>query len=455
MKIRNKLTLLFTAMIAALMIAFALFVYYTYDQYRKDEYYRRIHQQAITKANLLFDTKVDSSTLQVIYKSSNDVLFQDEMAIYDTDFNLIYHDAAEIDKVKETRSMIDEILKKKEIMFEANNLQIVGFLYTHGGKNYIITAAAKDKPGLAKLANLRFTLITALISAIVIIFIAGRFFSKQALQPVSNLVDNVNEITVTNLDLRVNEGNGKDEIAELAVTFNQMLNRLERSFNAQKDFVSNISHELRTPLAAMIGELDLAAAKDRSEEEYKHVINLLRNDAQKLVRLINGLLNLAKANYDEINITLRDVRLDEILLDARHDIITSNKDYKINLSFEKEIENDDFISIHGNEYLLKVAFMNLMENGCKFSGDKSCNVIINYYKDKTVVRISDNGIGIAEEDISKIFTPFYRGKNKKYAEGYGIGMSLCNRIIHLHKGEIYVSSEVNKGTTFTIELPHV
>jgi signal transduction histidine kinase len=205
----------------------------------------------------------------------------------------------------------------------------------------------------------------------------------------------------------------------------------------------------------MIGELDLAASKERSVEEYKHVNNLLRNDAQKLVRLINGLLNLAKANYDEINITLKDVRLDEILLDARHDIITSNKEYKINLSFEKEIEDDDFISIHGNEYLLKVAFMNLMENGCKFSEDKSCNVAINYYKNKTLVRIADNGIGIAEEDISKIFTPFYRGKNKKYAEGYGIGMSLCNKIIHLHKGEIYVSSEVNKGTTFTIELPHV
>ena len=107
------------------------------------------------------------------------------------------------------------------------------------------------------------------ISVILILF-AGRFIANKALQPVADMVDKVEEITATNLDHRISEGSGKDEIAELAVTFNAMLDRLEKSFDAQKEFVSNISHELRTPLTAMLAELQLTVSNERNNEEYKN-----------------------------------------------------------------------------------------------------------------------------------------------------------------------------------------
>ena len=269
------------------------------------------------------------------------------------------------------------------------------------------------------------------------------------------MVEKVKEITATNLDLRITEGNGKDEISELAVTFNAVLNRLEKSFDAQKEFVSNISHELRTPLTAMLAELQLTFSNPRHNEEYKESIHHAIHDAKKLVRLSNSMLDLAKASYDQTEITFKEVRLDEIVVEARNDVLHDQSDYKVNIVFEREIEDDNFISVKGNEYLLKVAFKNLMENGCKFSSEKEVRVAISYFQNKTILRFQDNGIGINERELPDIFSPFYRGMNKQFTSGTGIGLSLTQKIILLHNGSIHVSSKIDEGTSFTVELPNL
>ena len=454
MQIKTRLTLLFTSLVAALLLAFALTVYFSSSETREEEYFKRLKQQAATKANLLFDTKITPNVLQLIYKNAPNALFQEEVAIYDTTFHLLYHDAVEIDKVKETKGMIDSIIASNQIQFYIGEIQVVGFLYEHNDNRYIITAASKDEYGLTKLADLRYTIIIALLVAVVIIFLAGQFLAKKSLQPVSSLVGKVQKITATNLDLRVDEGNRKDEIAALAITFNEMLNRLEHSFDAQKNFVSNISHELRTPLTAMLAELQLTAEKERSNEAYKTAITHTITDTQKLIRLSNSLLDLAKANYDETEIAFRSIRLDELLLDASTGLLHNQPLYKVNIAFEREIDHDDDISVHGNEYLLKVAFINLMENGCKFSEDHQCTVSIAYDTENILLRFADNGVGISAEELSHIFTPFYRGANKKFADGNGIGLSLTRKIVELHKGSITVRSREKEETVFTVVLPH-
>ena len=455
MQIRTRLTILFTTLTALLLLAFALTIYITSSNIREEEYFKRLRRQASIKANLLFDTKVAPNVLQLIYKNAPSTLFQEEVAIYDTAFHLLYHDAVEIDKVKETKGMIDSIVALKEIHFFTNKLQVVGFLYQHDSQKYVITSAANDVYGITKLTNLRNTLTISFLISVIIIFIVGRFVAMQSLKPVLVLVDKVKKITATNLDLRVDEGNRKDEIAALAITFNEMLDRLENSFDAQKMFVFNISHELRTPLAVIISELELATSKERNIQEYKEVISSALQDAKRLAKLSNGLLDFAKANYDQTEITFKEIRLDEVLLDARQQVIKSNLNYKIVMNFiDEEAEDDDYISINGNEYLLKVAFMNLMENGCKFSSDNACTVTISHKHPFAVIEFADNGIGIGKDDLPNIFTPFYRGSNKQYADGNGIGLSLTQKITSMHNGKITVVSEKVQGTTFQISLIH-
>lgn len=455
MQIKTRLTLLFTSLIATLLLVFALTVYFTSSETREDEYFKRLKQQAATKANLLFDTKIAPDVLQLIYKKAPNALFQEEVAVYDTAFHLLYHDAVEVDKVKETQGMIDTILAQKEIQFYIKDVQVVGFLYEHDNKYYIVTAAAKDGYGLSKLATLRNTLIISFLLSVIAIFFIGQFLSKKSLQPVSLLLQRVKNITATNLDLRVDEGNRKDEIAALAITFNEMLNRLENSFDAQKHFVSNISHELRTPLTAMLAEMQLTIQKERSNTEYKHSIEHIISDTQKLIRLSNSLLDLAKASYDQAEIAFKPIRLDEILLDARNEVLHNHQEYKVNIVFEKEIDNDDFISVNGNEYLLKTAFVNLIENGCKFSNNNQNITKISYNEKNIILTFSDTGIGIGKTELQHIFTPFYRGTNKKFVAGNGIGLFLAQKIISIHNGNITVASTENIGTTFTIILPHL
>lgn len=299
---------------------------------------------------------------------------------------------------------------------------------------------------------------TLIISFLVIISLtvaAGYFFAYKALKPVEEIVDKVGEITATNLDKRVPVKNENDEIGELTTTFNKMLDRLEASFNAQKNFVSNISHELRTPLSTIVGELQIALIKDRNTEEYRKIIGLALNDAKRLVRLSNGLLDLAKANYDAAAISTKELRVDELLMEARETVLKANEGYKVNILFEREIEDDNCISVRGNRYLLKVAFINLIENACKFSPDRLSSVAISYMDDKIILRFKDSGIGISEKDLPNIFIPFYRGDNKDFSQGTGIGLPLTQKIITLHNGTIQVSSKVNEGTVFTIEIPHL
>lgn len=454
MKAKTRLTILFTLITATILLVFASIIYYSAQQNRELEFYALLKKEAITKANLFFNAKVDTKTLQDIYGNNRKTLNEVEVAIYDSGFNLLYHDAVNIDFVKETKQMIREVYQKREIKFFQQDWQVIGLQYVFDGNVYIITAAAYDQYGYNKLKSLFKNSSILFIISIVFINIAGRFFSSKAFKPVKEMTDKVKSISATNLDLRLNTNGSKDELWELANTFNEMLNRLENSFDAQKSFVSNISHELRTPLAAIITELEISTNRDRNIGEYKTVIQNVLYDSKKLARLSNSLLDFAKASYDPSEIRFKQVRIDEILMDARQQVLQANNDYKIDIHFENDFENDNQISVNGNEYLLKIAFVNLFENGCKFSANKQSKVSISFIQDKIQLQFVDNGIGISPDDLKNIFTPFYRGENRTFAEGNGIGLSLTQKIIQLHKGSISVLSITGNGATFSLEIPN-
>jgi signal transduction histidine kinase len=462
MQIRTQLTILFTLITAAILFGFASVIYYSAKENREKEFYALLKKEAITKANLFFDAKVNAQILQDIYRNNRQILNEVEVAIYNRNFGLLYHDAVEIDFVKETAEMIDEIYQEGETRFFQEGWQVIGLRYPYNGEDFIITAAAYDQYGYNKLQNLLHNSIAVFIVSILFIFLAGRFYSKKAFDPVKEMTEKARTVSARNLDLRLNSKGNKDELSELANTFNEMMNRLENSFDAQKHFVSNISHELRTPLAAMIAELELSVSKTRTEAAYQSAIRNALNDAKKLVRLSNNLLDFAKASYDPSEISFRQVRIDEVLLDAMQQVQQANPNYKTDIHFETGFESEREITVTGNEYLLKVAFANLFENGCKFSQDNRClaSLLTPARQDPATtgpsfitLKFSDKGIGIPPEDTDKIFTPFFRGENRTYSEGNGIGLSLTQKIIHLHNGTISVQSIVQEGTTFTVKLP--
>lgn len=293
------------------------------------------------------------------------------------------------------------------------------------------------------------------IISFAVLFVIGYFMARSVLKPVSKIVKQVEEITASNLNQRLEIDNPKDEIGELAATFNDTLDRLEKSFDSQKMFVSNVSHELRTPMSALIAELELSLHKERSNEDYKKVVENVLADARKMEKLSNGLMDLAKASYNTGQIKMTSVRIDEALLDASAMVMKAQSEYNVDLIFGNDTDDDQMVTINGNEYLLRTAFINLMENNCKFSHNHSSTVRISFSGHKVSIRFSDTGIGIPDEDMKQIFIPFYRGGNHSFSSGNGIGMTLVERIVKLHGGTISVSSRRGEGTVFTLEFEHV
>lgn len=454
MQIRTRITILFTFVTATILMVFACMVYFSAVENREKEFYGLLKKEAYTKANLFLNAKVDKKTLQDIYHNNRKILNEVEVAIYDTDFKLLYHDAVDIDFVKETPVMLQDIVSKNEIGFYQDKWQVIGMTYTYNKSNFIITAAAYDQYGYNKLQNLRSTIIIVFLFAAFLSYAAGIFFSKNVFRPIHEMTQKVKSISANSLDSRLQSSGNKDELSELANTFNDMLNRLENSFDAQKHFVSNISHELRTPLAAMITELEISANKDRSTAEYKLVIENTLNDARKLKKLFNSLLDFAKASYDSSEISFKLLRVDELLLDACQQVLQSNPEYKLDIYLDPALEDERMISIVGNEYLLQVALVNLIENACKFSENQKCSIAVKSSIMSIQLEFKDDGIGIEPTDLDLIFVPFYRGKNKDYNVGNGIGLSLTKKIIILHQGKIMVSSTQGIGTVFHINLPH-
>ncbi len=456
MKIRTALTLKNTCVTATVFLLCMVMIYLVSEHTRSKTFFHDLKSEAVTKAHLFLQNQVDAPTMQSIYLNNKKFINEVEVAIYTTDFRMLYHDAIQNDIIKEDQRMVDKILREKEIEFYIDKYQGIGMLYSFGGKEYIVTAAAYDGYGYDNLFELQNTLFVLFIIGLSLLFIACYYLARTALKPIRDIVKEAETITGSQIDRRLPVKNEKDELGELSIAFNALLDRLETSFNSQKMFVSNVSHELRTPLAALIAELGLSLQKERTGEQYRKAMENVLQDARRMTKLIDGLLNLAKADYQKEQIKMQEIRLDELLLDARNFILRAHPDYHIELLFEQEEADDDrLITVRGNLYLLNIAFSNLIENNCKYSADNSSFIQISYWEKWAIIRLSDDGIGMSETDKQHLFTLFYRGEQEKMVEGHGIGMALAQKIIRLHQGNIAVHSEQGKGTTFVIELPHI
>ena len=314
MKIRTALTLKNTGATATVFLLCMLMIYFVSEHTRSTTFFHDLRGEAITKAHLFLQSQVDAQTMQSIYLNNKQFINEVEVAVYTTDFRMLYHDAIQNDIIKEDRAMINRILQEKEIEFYIGKYQGLGMLYSFQGKDYIVTAAAYDGYGYNNLYELQKTLSVLFIVGLTLLFIVGYLLARFSLKPIRDIVQEAETITSSQMDRRLPVKNEKDELGELSITFNALLNRLEASFNSQKMFVSNVSHEMRTPLAALIAELDLSLQKERSEQQYKEAIQHALQDARRMTKLIDGLLNLAKADYQKEQIKMQEIRLDELLL---------------------------------------------------------------------------------------------------------------------------------------------
>jgi signal transduction histidine kinase len=193
--------------------------------------------------------------------------------------------------------------------------------------------------------------------------------------------------------------------------------------------------------------------KERAIEEYQAAICSVIDDTRSLIDLSNRLLLIARTSAEgPLNLSKK-VRIDEILWLAREELMKFNPQYNIHIAIDNSLTDTNQMIVIGDEYLLKVAVSNLIDNACKYSKDQSVQIGLKHVDERIEMIFEDQGIGIPEKDIQKVFEPFYRGTNAHSVRGTGIGLPLVNQIINNYNGKVSLSSIVGKGTRVVIELP--
>lgn len=364
---------------------------------------------------------------------------------------------------------IDPIISEQGLPASfAGDLQAAGTAaWEQGGRYYrgallnlpqgesLLLLSARDTYGLNKQRNLLNLLILAYALSLACLLLLGEYFATQALSPINRIIRKVQSIRAGNLDERLEVGRGKDELAELAGTFNNMLDRLEIAFDQQSRFINNASHELRNPLTAILGLTEVGQARQRDAASYQDLLRDIQREAQRLDHLVDGLLQLAQTGESGKGFTAVPFRVDEIAMEIKEEMTVSGPGARIRLDLEELPEDAREITLSGSPTLFKVALGNLVENACKYSGEDPVQLrVLNDGKD-ILILVADQGIGIPPDELTNIFEPFYRGSNVRSSRGYGFGLPMAYRIIRLHHGDIRISSQPGKGTLVTIRVPNL
>jgi signal transduction histidine kinase len=360
------------------------------------------------------------------------------------------------DTIRTNRPIIDRArVEKAPIYFKQGAKDAIAFYYRDENSSFVIIAAAYDEAGNEKLRHLRLVLTLSFAGGILISVIGGYLFSISLLRPLRRISDEVNEISARNLARRIRSAraNAKDEWFYLSDTLNQLLNRLQESFEIQGRFIANASHELSTPLTSISSQLEVALQRMRSVEEYRNVIQSVYQDTQQLNKLTQTLLEFARASGTAAGLEIDLIRIDEILLRLPGEISKTNDLFIVTLEFDQLPEAEEALLVFGNEELLFTAIKNIVSNACKYSEDHHATIRLSVQGGEIRVRIEDRGRGISEEEWENIFQPFYRTEEGHSIPGFGLGLSLARRIIQLHKGWIDIDSVVGKGSAFYVRLP--
>ena len=452
MQLRRKLTLLYLTLFVSIMLISSMSIYYWFAEYRKTEFYDRMYKKAMSITELLIDVEeVDNDLLKKIDDTRPASLPEEKIVIYNHRNEKIYGNP--VDALVIPYEIFKKIRLQKRVEYIEAEHEVLGFYYTGKYDRVVVAIAAKDIYGYSKLYRLRVILIAVSLVTVILVFFSGQYFIGKALNPISSLIEEVDKITINNLNERLSEGNGKDELAHLARTFNKVIKRLETSILMQRIFIANASHELRTPLTVITGQLEVALMKERQSDAYKAVIHSVMDDIISVNQMANRLLLIAQASSNFSSIEMSQVRIDDVIWEASHEIRRFHPNYQINLTLDAAIDDDVQLLVKGNVQLLKAAVNNLLENGCKYSEDQRVDAIIKPNLNMVVVEFSNQGKGIEEKELAYVFEPFYRGKNAQGVRGQGIGLSLVKNIVELHRGKVDVSSETGKWTRFTVSLP--
>jgi len=323
---------------------------------------------------------------------------------------------------------------------------------TLGGQEYLVLAIQPLDELAADLAVLRRVLLLALPLVIGLAGIGGYWLTRRNLEPLARMAGQARRITHSNLETRLDAGDAAEELAVLSASFNELLSRLDRSFDHMRRFVADASHELRTPISIIRGEADVALSHDRSAAEYKQALAIVLDESRRLSRLVDDLLNLARADAGRVKLRVEEFYLNDLLVECCRSAQTLASARGVTI----ECPAHEDAAFRGDEELVRRMVMNLIDNAIRYtpSGGRVTATLESRSGD-IAIRIADTGSGIAPEAVPHVFERVYRGDKARSRPdgGFGLGLAIVKWIAESHKGAVELASTPGAGSTFTVTLP--
>jgi heavy metal sensor kinase len=457
LSIRAKLTLWYLGIAATVLIAFAVAIYIYLSRALVSAIDQSLWSQADHMARMIANPSRSDEPgrsvgflLQPQYVTilNSDVEITDQ--ILDSEGHEVPIIPARIDRARMTwEPQFDEVYitpekRARVITWPARDEE--------GETFFVIVGQTLD--GL-KQAQWQFLILFAVSNSIALALagLGGLWIANNALQPVDRITSAAERIGRGNLSERVEEPRTRDEVGHLAATFNEMIGKLEQAFERERQFTADASHELKTPLAVLRGDMEVTLRRDRSVEDYKRVLESSIEEVDRLTRLVDDLLTLARSDAGERMLEPGPVRIDELAAEVHTYINPLAKSAGVALDY---IPPGAPVIIEGDQKRLKQLLVNLLDNAIKYTpSGGSVRLALNVEDTSALIEVADTGRGIPAETLPHIFDRFFRQSDPLDARvnGFGLGLAISKLIVDAHGGSIEASSPEGQGSRFTVRLP--
>ena len=452
MKLRFRFTIFFSLLFSLLMLAVVSVIYYLSEKSRDKDFNRRLWAQAYYSYSNFYHLSLSDSIQNIVSDYSPNTISGLNVFILSDDTKLQYQY-----KPNSNDSLPTYLLKKakKDGLYHDSQDKIQRLvLYISSPKPVYIICLGYDKFGIKRVENLAHILTIVLLAGILLIIFSAIIIVNRITRPLIRLGLQMQGISEKNLQERivVRAGRMNFEESQIALHFNAMLDRLERAFELQRSFVHHASHELRTPLATMLAQTELALRKEMTIADYRRVLESLKEDQQEMVELTNSLLLLSQYERTHTSPEWPVVRLDELLYDTMGMVKRMLPNVNVSLEFAQVPDNELFLSIQGNDSLIRSAFRNLIKNAWLYSDNKSVAVTMDATATDIYLHFDNNGKLLSLEEQERLFIPFFRASNSIAKKGFGLGLNIIHRIVSLHNGSIsyLIYNNLNR---FTLQFP--
>ncbi|HZI00081.1 MAG TPA: histidine kinase dimerization/phospho-acceptor domain-containing protein, partial [Flavisolibacter sp.] len=345
MPVRLRITLLFSLLVFFILGLVCTGIYYFSYQSRINTIKTRLTNRAITTARLLSQREIFNQELVRKIDSVTTISLKNKtVQAYDKYNNKIYiYSDVPADTISVDESTLAAARQHNSVFFLSGDKEAVAYYYNNNDIEMVVVSSGEDTDGHQSLASLLRILIISFLVGNLLVILAGYFFSRSLLFPISRISKEAAEISAQNLARRIHTGTSKDEWYQLSSTLNELLDRLQQSFEMQQRFIANASHELSTPLTSISSQLEVAMQRERDADEYLKVMRSIYQDVQHMSKLTQTLLEFAKASGTRSGIEIDLVRMDEVVLKLPSEMAKMNANYSVKLDFASLPEEEEHL----------------------------------------------------------------------------------------------------------------